>query len=151
MVEKLFEASRGDQQLMTCLPALLVSACTESSAELVELIIRFAGESIQDTDYLTAFRTACHFGRKNIIRSLTRLCRQHLDFKCDVDYDTELTYCSSDIIRLLNSIYGTSLDPRASKKRSVMDRNCNNHVIAYNDYVKLCYERSSFVYELRLY
>ena len=94
---------------------VLVRPCRCGDEELVELLIRFIGPSMKEWYYCEAFKGACYNGHEGIIRILSACC-DHIDFQPDAVFGLTLIYVRADIISLLNSIFGTTLDPSKGKR-----------------------------------
>lgn len=125
----------------------IVSASKQGDAELVEILVNFFGNSVDEKTCREAWRRACYFGHEDVVRSLSVLCPHHLDFRYNTDLDTELDYCSPDIISLLNTIYGTTLDPAAScRKDGLFEARFEDdqYLIEYDFCLVAIYESPSF-------
>lgn len=110
-VTLILELGKGCCELTDCIPQILFSTCRMGDTELAELLIRYAGDSILGSDYHRAFQLACCYAHTDIVEMLANY-RNHSDFRPETNYDLNLTNIEPDIIVLLNSIFGTRLDPK---------------------------------------
>ena len=112
-VRVVLEVSMADEPTINRLPLALRLACQEGDVELVEIIIEFANDWISKSGYRLAFHSACMFGREQVIRLLAARCRHYLNFCTDEDILSymNIKYFNSDLALLINSLFGTSLDP----------------------------------------
>lgn len=88
----------------------LVSACIRGDADMAELLISHAGDSIDEEYYRKAFRGACYSNHPEVVRVMSAY-RDRIDYRPDTDYDLVLVNVEPDIIGLLNSIFDTTIDP----------------------------------------
>lgn len=93
------------------LPGILLRACYKGDIELAELIINFAGDSIDKAGYDKAFRYACYGSCEDIIQTLATKYRNYFDYRSDDEYGLNPIHIEHKIVNLLNSIYDTTLKP----------------------------------------
>lgn len=106
-VSMVLDVGAGNEELLDCLPAVLVSACATGDAEMVELLIRTARVS----NYGPALLEACHNQHEDVIRVLAD-CDQYIDFSADTGVFTNehVRWMDRDIVELVNTLFGTSID-----------------------------------------
>lgn len=110
-VTMILEAVPDISVIIEILPMVLLRACYEGDTELIELVINFAGDSIDEVAYKQAFSYACYGYCSETIKTLASDHRNYFDYRSDNEYDLELKYVPHTIVHLLNSIYGTTLEP----------------------------------------
>ena len=116
----------------------LVSACMQGDAEVTELIIRYAGRSINGSCYHRAFRIVCNNSHEDIIRVLSSH-RDCIDFRTISDFGLTLRQIEPGMILLLNSIYDTALDPARGNVGKVTIARPKNFSVEYVTEPKIWY------------
>ena len=120
------------QDLIDCLPNVLLSACQRGDTDLVELLVRYASDSIRDSDYVKALNEACYNNHGDVVRTLVTLCGHHFSIRTDADYELDLTRTNPDIIHLLNDLFGSSLDPSIGSNRRRTVVGSREHDVKYD-------------------
>lgn len=129
------------QDLIECLPSVLLSACRRGDTSIVELLVRHAGDSIRGSDYVEALNEACYNNHGDVVQTLVTLCGHHFSIRTDADYELDLKRTDPDIIRLLNDLFGSSLDPAAGT--ATVPRHFSlpgEHDVKYNVGMKTVYD-----------
>lgn len=143
-VRMILEVSMTDGPTLDRLPLVLRLACQEGDAELVEIITEFASDLITNTDYRLAFRNACMFGREQVIRVMAANCDYCLNFSTNADIYTcvVMKHFSSDLALLINSLFGTSIDPASCATAVCLEGTGNQGkaVISYEDILTHTYD-----------
>ena len=137
----LLEVEAGSAELTACIPTNLVLACTQGDAELAELIIRFAGDSISRSEIMSAFQMACYRSHGEVIKALAEIHPFNSDFRINSDYDLYLKSVDPEIVSLLNEVFDTELEPVPEGKAMPFVENDVGHSIRYG--------RESIIYRLR--
>ena len=108
VVQMLLES--GDAKLTDCAQTALVAASIRGDSDLVELIIRYVGDAIDERYYNRAFHGACYSNHAYTVWVLS-VCQDRIDFGPNTGFGLSLGRVKPGIISLLNSIFGTSLEP----------------------------------------
>lgn len=110
----LFESGIHTSQLIEH-SEILVGPCRNGNEELTEFLIRSIGSSLEDSYYCEALESACFYEHEGVIRILAA-CRDRVNFKPEAAFDLDLRCIKPSIIRLLNSIFGTTIDPSKGRR-----------------------------------
>lgn len=94
---------------------VLVGPCRSGNEELVEFLIKSIGPSLKDSYYCEALEDACLEQHEGVVRILSA-CRDRVDFKPEKAFGLDLRYVEPSIIRLLNSLFGTTLEPPKGRR-----------------------------------
>lgn len=116
-VSMVLDAGAGNRELLRRAPVILELACARGDAEMVELLTRVAYASIEAPDYGLALLEACHNQHEDVIRVIAD-CNQHIDLSADAGIftDKHVKRMDSDIIELVNTLFGTSIDSTGCPK-----------------------------------
>ena len=131
-VEMLLVSESDCVQLSPYVEKALVQAGIRGDAELVDLIMRTYRHPINESRYQRAFRGACYNGHEDTIRVLAdhSSC---IDLRSDSDYDLTLKNVRVSIIDLLNSLFGTDIDPSRGSTRQLTNMPFKGFPIEYTN------------------
>ena len=95
------------------IPKLLKSACQIGDADMAQLLAMYTKDSISAHRYRAAFYEACYNSHDDTVLILGECWRQYLGIYSNSDYELCLVRIEPRIIRLLNQLFQTSIDPLA--------------------------------------
>ena len=84
------------------IPVVLKATCRRGDAELVEMLVQYAGDSIKRAKYSSALREACLYDREDVIRVIAANCYDYFSFRA-----MSKERISYKIMYLLYSLFGT--------------------------------------------
>ena len=111
-VKMIFEAIPDISTVAKHLPMILLRACHKGDTEMVELIIKFAGDLISEVSYRQAFFYACYGDSDDIIRLFATTYSHYYDYRYD-KIKPQLNRITLQTTRLLNEIYDTTHTARS--------------------------------------
>ena len=128
------------RELIDVIPQAFIRACKWGDTELVQLLSQFAGDSIHESDYQKALKIVCHWDLPDIILMLLEL---YPPLQLNVK-KLNLDAIRPETINLLNTVFGTSINPEEGGEPVPVYKPCSRYVKygSWGMYYKMHYDRS---------
>ena len=121
-----------DGKLLGRMPTILTLACRRGDAEMVELLVRAAQDSIKASSYGLALLEACHSGHEDVIRVIATDCSQYIDLRTNIFTDSHVKRMDPDVVILVNSLFGSSIDSTGGTRTIHKPMTYRGQSIRYN-------------------